>query len=279
MLLEPRKIGESILYGNIFISVAAASLSIVSLLFFHTSISEHWNMPLLAFSGACSIYSFHAIKSRSSYTENETRQVWINRNGHVLAIIFFGSLLCMGLLLFSLSFYSLLILTFLAIISLLYSIRITVWGKSFRLKEFPYAKPFLIGGVWSIIVVMVPAVELKQLFPATIWFWLQQFLFISALSIPFDLRDEGLDRKNAFRSLPIVLGAGNTKKLALFLLLGSLFLSFLASDFVPALISFVPAAFFILFSGKYKADLYYSLYGDGVMILFSLIFFVVHVAS
>ncbi len=85
-----------------------------------------------------------------------------------------------------------------------------------RLRQVPYLKIFLIAGVWAATTVVLPVIHAGHQVPvgSTLLLVLERFLFVFAITIPFDLRDRIYDRSQGLKTLPHKLGAANTQRLA-----------------------------------------------------------------
>ncbi|MDO5656684.1 MAG: hypothetical protein Q4G27_11165 [Flavobacteriaceae bacterium] len=121
----------------------------------------------------------------------------------------------------SLPLTSILILSFLGIISILYSIQI----RKLQLRRMPGFKIFWIALVWS-VAVFLPWIEVLQ---PTIWMvipqWLSVLCFVLAISIPFDIRDVYYDEP-ALSTFPQKFGIQASVRLStqLLMLSAALFL-------------------------------------------------------
>jgi 4-hydroxybenzoate polyprenyltransferase len=74
-----------------------------------------------------------------------------------------------------------------------------VGGKWTRLRDFPFVKTFIISAVWAVITVVPASKEallLESISPEVIWLMGERFIFLTAISIPFDLRDLNIDAQN-----------------------------------------------------------------------------------
>lgn len=98
--------------------------------------------------------------------------------------------------------------------------------SAYSLRNIPLLKIFLIAGVWTGITAMLPAfqqdIALKD--PSLIWLLAERFVFILAITIPFDVRDMAKDRKEGIVTIASLAGVKGTRWLstgmhALFLLL------------------------------------------------------------
>ena len=87
-----------------------------------------------------------------------------------------------------------------------------------RLRELPFLKVFLISISWTIATVVLPLVFVGYtLFTFDVlWLFLERFVFLLAITIPFDVRDIRSDTAGGLITLPVKFG-----------LKGSLYLSFI----------------------------------------------------
>lgn len=83
------------------------------------------------------------------------------------------------------------------------------------LRELPHAKLLLISAVWSFATVLLPVLWTDAGLPVASCtvLMLERFFFIAALSIPFDIRDAALDERSQ-RTLPQVVGLSGARWLA-----------------------------------------------------------------
>ena len=112
-------------------------------------------------------------------------------------------------------------------------------------------------------------------------FWvaysLQRFLFLLAITIPFDVRDLEADQRAGLRTLPTVLGAKRALRLANRLLLASAVMAVLPYGFMPmrdtlllmvALLIGVAGAWLVVrLSHQQRSEYFFSLGVEGTMIL------------
>ena len=134
-----------------------------------------------------------------------------------------------------LNIISLVVLGILAVISFLYAIP----GK-YNIRKIPRSKIFWIGMVWSISVIL----PWFEDFSIPVWRIILQiiavFCFVTAITIPFDIRDIEQDDQN-FATIPQLLGIDRSRRLSTQLLMvsGGLFLiilNFEINDLVLAVL-------------------------------------------
>ena len=103
------------------------------------------------------------------------------------------------------------------IITLFYSLPLTKkTAFLFSLREIPYLKIFLIAIVWSGVTVVVPAIEsdLTCTVRDIILLITERFLFVFAITIPFDIRDMEADHKSGLKTIPLKIGEKNAEILS-----------------------------------------------------------------
>lgn len=120
------------------------------------------------------------------------------------------------------------------------------------IRKIPFLKIFYVGLVWGLVNSWLSFPE----FNAPV-FWIS-FLFVTALVLPFDIRDMKSDDVITF---PKLIGVQNTKYLAYILVFASLMISvfylkseFFLSFFITAIFTFI----LIYFSENHNQDSYFS---------------------
>ncbi len=152
-------------------------------------------------------------------------------------------------------------------------------NQKFGLRNIPGLKLLLIGVTWTLSVVLLPVFEAENVYhikiaPVDILLLsAKRLLFITAMAIPFDIRDLFQDRKLGLKTIPVVFGEKNAYLLCQFLLIGYLILLFLFRDhgfdqnFFALMITIVLAGWLIFRSKFERNEYYYFFYVDGVLIL------------
>ena len=141
------------------------------------------------------------------------------------------------------------------------------YKKSLTLREIPYLKIFIIGFVWSLIVVALPVLDsLATIKNTSILNFkleiLQNILFIISITLPFDIRDIDYDKKSNLKTIPLFLGVTKTIVLSEILLIGSIILLFHLNiapyHFYALLIGHVITMIVITFTKKERAELFFT---------------------
>ena len=108
----------------------------------------------------------------------------------------------------------------LALISITYSLPLIPTKNGWkRLRDIPGIKIYAISIVVTLTTSTIPLLLLKQVeITDIILLGLQRFLFIIAITIPFDIRDIRIDQKWSLKTIPILFGKERALKLSMLLL-------------------------------------------------------------
>ncbi len=141
------------------------------------------------------------------------------------------------------------------------------------LKALNFGKGFVIGITWSYVCVILPCVVSghQLLISDVLLTAISVFFFVSAICIPFDIRDAEVDRFKNIRSLPVLLGQTISKIIAVCLLLLSVVIECFQSGHEAQLLSLIftaaAAVPVIIFSFPGNHPFYFSLLTDGLLLL------------
>ena len=116
-----------------------------------------------------------------------------------------------------------LFLLHLAVLSIFYNVPKEAEGiNRFPLRSIPIIKIFLIAYVWASISSFLPSILSGSLVLNThnTLIFLAHFLFIMAITLPFDIRDFNRDNKESLITIPQLIGVKTTKVLAISSLIG-----------------------------------------------------------
>ncbi len=160
-----------------------------------------------------------------------------------------------------------------AFISFIYTVPLLPSRR--RLRDFHYIKIILISIVWSIFTVLIPLDMVSGFDTNASLLFVERALFIFAITIPFDIRDELIDQKISVKTFVHSLGSDRAKRLAVLALIISVILFILSQSrllfpklyLLSTLISYSFSALLILKSDQDRHDYYYSGLLDGTMML------------
>lgn len=151
-----------------------------------------------------------------------------------------------------------------------------VFKGKLRIRDFNYVKIFLIALVWAWVTVLLPALEWGRLGEVSTWLMAtERFIFIFAITLPFDIRDLKIDADSQVKTIPGTIGIRRTKYLAYWCLLLMLFLSFVnvqmnfyeVLTFVAFFISALTTGILIYYADRVEHDYYFTGLMDGTMIV------------
>jgi hypothetical protein len=184
-----------------------------------------------------------------------------------------------GMILFSfgLQWKQLTLLLPMGVLSILYAFPVVpVDGAKKSLRQLPYAKLWIIVLVWTVTSSWIPLMDAVVPEQLSLYI-LQQGFFITALTIPFDIRDLEEDGPEQ-RTLPQMIGVRKSRWIALLsLTLSAVFGSVLltvAGEYVLPLVFHLgvcAVSSFLIFRSS-RSDLFYTLGIDGMLLLQGLLF-------
>ncbi len=207
-----------ILYGNFWIAFGAVAMTFQTQYLFE--IKPNFT-PLigLVFFATLFIYAAHRIigLQKVKAFSDKGRFLVISKYKHHIFFYaflgFVGSVICF----FYVSLAVQLAIILPALISLGYVLPF-LKGKK-RLRDINTIKIFLVALVWAWVTVLLPLIESNIIdWQIIISVFLERACFIFAITLPFDIRDWKVDKHTGVKTIPVILGIKQSKKLAFFLL-------------------------------------------------------------
>ena len=266
------------MYTNILISFAAALLVFIS--FKEFSFNSYLEYTLFIFGSTLFTYNIQRlIKFRKrKYSSFDARarvlykklSIYFSTIGGGISIYF----------VFKIPFPVVLTLTLMGFLSLTYILPFSITKKISGLREVPFLKIYLIAFIWTITTAYIPVSHFSDAgLTSSMLFCFERFLFILAITIPFDIRDLRYDPPN-FKTIPQVFGVNKSKILAIaFLIICILIVSLQTFDlnvslvyFTAAASAYIIASIFIWNSRETQNNLYFSGAIDGTMVFFGTVY-------
>lgn len=265
---------QLLVYSNLWIGIGAAGMAWMSASMMGVCVQAEVYLFVLA--STILTYTFQrSVKLWNQDRVSGERMSWMQQNRKLVGLITILSFGTSVYCLFFLNYLQLISLIVPAIISFFYAWKLP-FGTSVNLRDIPGIKIFLIAGVWTYMITIFPLIgsELSQ--DAGMWrILLANFLFILGLTIPFDVRDLGVDDDKK-RTIPQVLGERLSVYLAVLLIFCSfLLLIMLSGDWNAGL--FIAGSFTLIFVGAIKGDspdMSYSFILDGMLVLTPVLYWV-----
>ncbi len=260
-----------LVYSNSWISLGAGLLTLLSFKISsqNPDFGYGFDYAFFVFFSTLFSYNFQRV-SRLKKIATHSPNSWVVKNSITAKILLVISLL--GAIAFIPIFdapFTLMWLILLGVISAGYSY------KNFR--DLPYVKIILIALSWAIASGIIPMIiSGTQSLGITITSFGWIFFYIIAITIPFDIRDIGID-EDSKKTIPQWVGIENSKKIAyLCLAISLLILIFqgVRASIIPFITSYLIAAYLIYKSTPSRKDLYFSFLVDGHIIFqFMLVYF------
>jgi 4-hydroxybenzoate polyprenyltransferase len=270
---------DLLLFSNIFIALCAVAQGLVT--YQLLKVKPDMYVLGLLFSSTLALYNFSIVLSKPKNPENSksARVRWIFSHYRLMITISIISAFSIIPLSLFLSTSSKILLFTLALISVAYNLPLfTIHDKKFGLRNIPGIKLFLIASVWALSCVLLPILEMESnqaisvTLNDTILLIAKRFLFIAAITVPFDIRDIYQDKFYELKTIPVLFG----ERWALFIcqgLLGAyiillvLFTEHFDANFFGLSLTIILTGWLIFKSKWKKNEYYYFLYLDGTMIL------------
>ena len=273
------KILDFLVASNVYVSLGVVSLTLLSL---DIRQIEHPNLLWFVFFTTLFVYNFirlvnvHSVISSSESLRHQT----IYR----FRIFFWFVCIISALLGFyffvTISEFIFFPIVGLGFVSIFYGLPIYKnESQLFRLRDLPGIKIFLIAFVWAFVTEGLPALLNGE--PLYYLALFERFLFIFAITIPFDIRDVNYDAFH-LSTIPQYFGINTAKWIALFALLSSelilFYRFFFNNDFnlIGALAIYISYEFSFLLIYKchsYSKERYFTIGVEGMSILMGALFF------
>ncbi|MES2133863.1 MAG: hypothetical protein V4506_16040 [Bacteroidota bacterium] len=255
-----------LVYANLFISICAAAQVLVTYMVCGIPVTVNNNCYILfVFLSTYLQYNVqrgYFIHQINLHTESGE---WFIRNKKFLFYSIVAGLLVLLCLCNNLSNTSIAVLVGAEIISTAY------YMPPFNLRKIGFLKPLVISCIWVVSCALVPLIENQLLHANVAWFLLSQFLFISTLSILFDIKDTTDDFLNGISTYSNTLGNTGTKIVCVVLTIGSLVCFYFFKHSYTAFIAQICLTaitiitFFMTHEKKHR--FYFYLWVDGLLLL------------
>ena len=250
-----KKFFELYIFSNIH--VAIGTFCLVKITLFSYGISENGSAFFVLFSTiiAYNFIRFYRIPEITNWFSD-----WLKSNQKILYTITFISILSVIYFAQSLQFKALLWLIPFSVLTLFYVVPFPF--KNISLRNIGGIKLFLIAISFAGITVLFPLVQNDMAINFDVWIvFIQRFLFILLITLPFDIRDLNVDSQS-LKTLPQTVGVKKTKMIGVLLGVLVFNLEFLkqpieVNQLIALLIVCVLSILFLINSKK-KQSKYYS---------------------
>lgn len=279
-----QKAAGILVFTNVWIALGAALATRQTVVLLG---NDEWATALTAGFATLFIYNFQRLMKLNNldgYAMNARNQWLAKHRVYLIALTALAGAASIVLAL-QLAWSTLALMVPALLVALAYAIRVvpSSFGRQ-ALRDLPGAKLYLIGLVWTMVTVGMPALEGRTLgrdLPAIVLMAAERFAFITALAIPFDIRDLVYDHPRQ-RTLAQRFGVRRARNLSMVWLVPfgvSVFLNFRMGIYGPAaalallvsaLISLVVLFHTVKSEGgehHARSEWYYSVCVDGLIVL------------
>lgn len=283
---------DFLLFSNLFIAFCAVAQGLVT--YYLLKVPPDKYVLAFLFFSTLIIYNLSMLLSRPAEPRlSPYRRVrWIFSHHRLMISTTLIAVLCIiPTALLYLSFQAKMLMGFVGLISLAYNFPFLSFNqRKIGLRNLPGIKLFLIAFVWAVSCVLLPIVELENNYgisvslSETLLLVAKRFLFICAITIPFDIRDLFQDKLYELKTIPVVFGEKKAWMLCLIMLLAYLILLILFTrtfslDAVGIALTILLTGWLIFRSNIRKNEYFYFLFLDGTMILQWLVLALFHSLS
>ena len=260
------------LYSNLHIAICCLAIVIF------TQVAMNANLDVayisFIFSGTLCLYAIHRlIGIRTLPTESITSRFEVIMKYNLHITVYAAAAGVMTLL----YFYKLDVTQkYLSIIPILlsaaYVLPILPGGK--RLRDVPLIKIFLIAICWSLFTCIIPLWGTVQ--PALLAILaIERALFLLAITIPFDIRDQEIDNRQGVKTIATSLGKHTSQLIAYYaffiaasILLWSKYNSLITGFyFFPLVVTYIIGVLLVSKTSQSRSDFYFTGWVDGLLII------------
>lgn len=254
--------------SSIHVALSVYALSWITLLIFNLPYDEN----ILYFNFYATITGYNFVKYFGiAKWHHRSLARWLK----VIQVFSFFSFLLMVFYALKLEANVLFILAVLGIVTFLYAIPILpkriYLDEQQNLRQISGLKVYIIAAVWAFTTVVLPILNNHHELTGKVWITvLQNFVFVLALMIPFEIRDLKFDSIK-LATIPQQIGVKKTKILGMLLLLIFLGLNVFKEEIITIylykeiIMTFI-LMLFILFSTKYRNTYYTSFWVEALPI-------------
>lgn len=274
-----RRFLDTLLFSNVFIACCAMAQG--GMTYVLLSLPIDYTVLVILGCATLALYNFSMILAKPPHpdTSRFRRVRWVFR--HERSLWVWTGLALVGAFVLGLQLHtpSFILLGVMGMMGVAYNLPIVrVAGEQRRagLRQITGLKLFYIGLVWVMSSVLLPVAEAYHDDLAIAWPQVWQlmawvFLFVVAITIPFDIRDIYQDRYYKLKTIPVLFGKRKALALSTTLLaaqMGWVWFSGYPLDIRLALVvASALCLFFILTPPVKKNEYYYFLLLDGMLLL------------
>lgn len=279
--------------SNIWVALCAIASIEQTLIIYNVDINSNMRfLEVFVFCATYIVYNLHRFVAlpQVHVEQKSQRHFFVQQNKkYVIAAMSLASILAL-IALFNLHFEQGLALIVLGFIAIFYTFPFPIGNFNLRLRDYGLIKPFIIGFAWASVCVLLPLMEniISDYITITL-LWFNRFLFATAITIPFDVRDIQFDKQNIkHATIPIKYGKLRTYWYAQALLIISvipLFIIFLLEQnieeyLIPTILWYLITSNIIRKNLLSEAkEMHYSFWLDGTLVFGFILYWIFYTIS
>ncbi len=275
---------RSIVYSNVFVSLCVTLLTHQSYILLELPQQDKYYLLVFVFCATYFTYNIQRI-IRINFRDLLGKQIgirlsWVVRNKKILLLTsILASFICICMMFFMTTQVLKLIIP-LSLLSIFYVVPfLKTNGKKIALRNYPYAKIIIISIVWTLVTTALPYFNRNSYIELNntnfLLLLVEQFVFIFAITLPFDVRDLRYDIAAKVKTFPSKIGVKNSIILSELLLAIFLALKYYhyqldyitIPQFIATSIACSITGVFISFTSNKRPELFFSGLIEGTMIL------------
>lgn len=272
-----KKIFDFILFGNFVVAAGCTAL------IYSTSAQTTCKTPTayyyFSFFATLFIYNSQRLfyKKYHNPQNSSSRRLWIVSHTSYIRLLIIIAAIAMAVFLFFLNYSTILLLFITGCLSIAYFL------PSIRIRKYSFMKLLTLVIVWTCSTAIIPLLNNRYKINSSEFLHIgSRFFFMTAICLPFDLRDILIDKSDNIRTIAFKIGEKNTIRLSLFFLLLSeisniiLFATKTINTHTLIALSTVFVVSFVVLSktNTKKNEYYYTGLIDGLMILEGICIFI-----
>ena len=260
-----KSLKQFLVYSNLLVAFCVLALALSSEILLGSS---NYRISQFVFFATLFTYNFQRLVQVKSGKQH-VRKDWLEKHKFVISVLTFISGIISAYHFFSFQGNTQIAIVFSGILSILYP---------FGLREIPFSKIFIIALVWAISTQLLLILENNLILNQQVLLHLAaRFLFVFAITIPFDIRDMKYDIKK-LRTIPLQFGVSKAKLMAIF----SLFICVIIAIFqqfqnslnlanlLALILLYFLASILIAKSNTNRNEMYFSFWIESLSILYYL---------
>ena len=259
-----------LIYTNIFVAFAAFSLYKLSEIIF-----QFTNHSIGGFVFFSTLFAYNYMRMINIFFVKKNKLLFFHKHTLICFILLISGFISIYLI-NQLGWFFLELVFPVILISFLYPLIIRINNTSYSVRSIPLLKVFLIALIWSYVTLLSPLIyESIPLNYYSFDFFFQRFLFVIAISIPFDIRDMYIDN---ITTLPNTFGIYQSKLFAwfcLFIIDVLLFINLINHSistplFIALFLSIELTSIVIYFTNHNRNAVFYGILVEGLSIIMCL---------